>query len=191
MKTIAYIHGLNSSPRSFEYLLKVLPEHNIIRVSYNSHQPLIDSINQVVKQLPKTGELSLVGHSLGGLIASLIATDYDPVTGLVTISSPLGGSRAAVVMKWLPGHPQVLEDITPSSRHIQLLQMSPPKVPTLSICSTGGHLPTTSEPNDSVVTVASQKALKVGKKVEIKVNHFEILMHDKTAEHLRKHLFGE
>ena len=190
MKTVAYIHGLNSSHRSFAYLQRELPEHRIIRVNYDSHQPLIASISQVVKQLPKAGTYSMVGHSLGGLIASLIAADSSDVESLTTISSPLGGSKAASIVRWLPGHPDVMADITPNSSFIYRLHKNPPKMPTLCIFSTGGHLATTSEPNDSVVSVASQKALGVGKKYEVKANHFEVLMHEKTVEAVRKHLFG-
>ena len=190
MKTVAYIHGLNSSHRSFAYLQRELPEHRIIQINYDSHQPLLASISQVLKQLPKTGTFSMVGHSLGGLIASLIAADSSDIDELTIISSPLGGSKAANIVRWLPGHPDVMADITPNSSFIERLHKNPPKVPTLCVISTGGHLNTTSEPNDSVVTVASQKALQTGKKVEVKANHFEILMHEKTVDHVRKHLFG-
>ena len=76
MKTIAYVHGLNSSHRSFAYLTQNLPEHNIIKINYNSHQSLAESLLEVRKQLPK-GPLTVVGHSLGGLIATILVSD-DP-----------------------------------------------------------------------------------------------------------------
>lgn len=190
MKTVAYIHGLNSSHRSFSFLTQNLPDHNIVKVNYNSHQSLADSIAEVRKQLPK-GPLNLVGHSLGGLISSLLVADEpERFLSLVTISSPLGGSRAAIYMRWMPGRPAILEHITPTSEHIQRLAIFQTKIPTLSIISTGGHLPTTREPNDSVVTVFSQKALLFGKKIEVKANHFEILMHEKTIDLITKHIFG-
>jgi len=190
MKTVAYIHGLNSSHRSFGYLVDKLPEHNIIRVNYDSHQSLIASIAQVCKQLPKSGTYSLVGHSLGGLIAALIAGDRDDIDELITISSPLGGSKAANIVRWIPGHPEVVADITPNSSFITRVANTTVGIPTLSIISTGGHLNTTNEPNDSVVTIASQKALSYGRKAEVKANHFEVLMHEKTVELVSKHLFG-
>jgi pimeloyl-ACP methyl ester carboxylesterase len=190
MKTVAYVHGLNSSYRSFAYLTQNLPEHNIIKVDYNSHQSLVDSLLDVRKQLPKT-PLSLIGHSLGGLISTLLVlNEPERFESLVTISSPLGGSRAANYMRWMPGHPAILDHITPGSAHIQQLATFQTEVPTLSIISTGGHLPMTSEANDSVVTVHSQRALLFGKKIEVKANHFEVLMHEKTLEAIAKHLFG-
>jgi pimeloyl-ACP methyl ester carboxylesterase len=191
MKTVVWIHGLNSSHRSFGYLFQSLPNHKVVRINYDSHQPLQDSIKQVVEQLPKRGTFSLVGHSLGGLIATIIASSVDEVDSLTTISSPLGGSRAATFFRWVPNQPKVIPDLVPNSPFIQLVQTTILAIPTLSIISIGGHLNTSPEPNDSVVTVSSQKSLSFAKKVEINANHFEVLMHEKTVEHINKHLFGE
>lgn len=190
MKTIAYVHGLNSSHRSFAYLTQNLPSHNIIKINYNSHQPLAESLLEVRKQLPK-GPMTIVGHSLGGLIATILVSDEpDRFESLVTISSPLGGSKAANLMRWMPGHPPILNHITPSSIAIRKLASFLSEIPTLCVVSTGGHLSTTNEANDSVVTVISQKALLFGKKVEVKANHFEVLMHEKTIDIVAKHIFG-
>jgi pimeloyl-ACP methyl ester carboxylesterase len=190
-KTIVYLHGLNSSHRSFNYIIKELPTHTAIRVDYDSHQPLEASILQVIKQLPQDGEISLVGHSLGGVIAALIAGDNCTVkiNELVTISAPHGGSKAANVIQWFPGAPAVTSDITPNSPLIRLLKIKKLDVKTLNIFSTGGHLNTTGEPNDSVVTVSSQKSLSFGRHAEVKATHFEVLMHERTVELIKKHLF--
>lgn len=188
---IAYIHGLNSSSCSFNYLCTMLPNHSITAITYNSHQPLLDSIAQVKKQLPK-GEVSLVGHSLGGLIAVLLAAECaDRVNKLVTISTPFAGSKIAHFFRWLPGHPAVLKDIVPHAEKIIMISQLKLQIPTLSIISVSGGLATASEPNDSVVSVSSQKALKFGKKVEVKANHFEILLNDKTIKLVKDFLFDE
>lgn len=188
---IVYIHGFNSSARSFNYIHGLLPDHEWSAINYKSHQHIEQSMADIVRQLPK-GKFSLVGHSLGGILAVLVAAEHiDRVERVASISAPFGGSRAALALRWLPGHPKVMADITPTSAKIELLSQLKLQVPTLSIVSTGGSLPTAPEPNDSIVTVASQKALKFGKKVEIKANHFEILMHEKTVKHLQDFLFQE
>lgn len=188
---VAYIHGLNSSHRSFSFVQCKLPPHTIIPISYNSHQPIRDSIDEVRKQLPK-GRFSLVGHSLGGILAALMAAEHvDRVDGLVAISAPFGGSKAASTLRWLPGHPRVLEDLTPTAPKIELVSQLRLKVPTLSIYSTSGSLFISPEPNDSIVTVSSQKALPFGRKVEVKANHFEVLLHERTVKLLQDFLFEE
>lgn len=187
---IVYLHGFNSSYRSFNYLQAKLPAHTIVPVNYASHQPLRDSMDEIERKLPKTGRFSFVGHSLGGILATLLAAEHaERIDHLVTISSPLGGSKAAGAMRWFPGHPRVLHDIAPSSGKIELISQLKLTVPTLCIVSSGGSLPTSTEPNDSIVTVASQRALSFGKKVEIKANHFEVLLHEKVVQHLENFLF--
>lgn len=185
---VCYLHGFNSSHRSFNYVQHKLPSHDIIPITYNSHQSVSDTLEEVKKQLPPP-PFSLVGHSLGGIIAVLLGQQVAGVRSIVGISTPFGGSKAAVALRWLPGYPKVFHDITPSCEVITKVTSTKLKIPTLSIISIGGSLPTTQESNDSVVTVASQRALPYGKKVEVKANHFEVLMHEKTLALLEDFLF--
>lgn len=190
MKQIVWIHGLNSSSTSFSYIAQKLSEHEAYLIDYQSHQPLTASIAEVLAKLPKTGRVVLVGHSLGGVIATIIAADYpERVEKLVTISSPIHGSRAAATLRWIPGSLPVLSDIVPNGAIITRCCGLQLKVPTLSIISVGGHLPTSPEPNDSVVSLASQRALKFGKKIEVNASHFEILMHNQTVKAIDDFLF--
>ncbi len=160
----------------------------VSKIDYNSYQPLDQSILQVAKQLPKKEPIILIGHSLGGVIGTLVALNKTHnVQKVVTISSPLGGSAVASWMRWFVSGLPVLSDITPHSFHIRRLVTETAPCPVLSIVSTSGGLPMISrEPNDSVVAVSSQKVLKYAKKIEVKANHFEVLMHEKTIEAVRK-----
>ena len=186
MTQIYFIHGLNSSSYSFAYISKELDPLNKTRINYNSCQSLTESVIQVAKQLPRNEEIILVGHSLGGVIALLIAqAGNHTIKKVCTISAPLGGSKAAVFARWFAKIP-VLNDITPRAPLIRLLSTKEAPCPVLSIVSTGGGLATSPEPNDSVVTVASQRAVPYSKKVEIKANHFEVLMRDEVVQHIRK-----
>lgn len=184
--TLCFIHGLNSSHHSFAYMAKELGSAS--KIDYKSIQPLAESVVQVTKQLPKKGPIVLIGHSLGGVIAMQVAlAGTHDIQKVVTISSPLGGSRFASYMRWLASGMPVLNDITPSSEAMRLFQRTQPACPVLSIVSMTGHLPMVSaEPNDSVVAISSQRALPYAKKIEVKANHFEVLMHDKTIETVRK-----
>jgi pimeloyl-ACP methyl ester carboxylesterase len=179
------IHGLNSSSRSFAWLGPRLPG-DVVAVDYRSHQPLAKSVAQVRRQLP-AGPLVLVGHSLGGVIALTLARELGPdrVHAVATVSSPVAGSRAASALSWMPGAPAVLSDISPSAPAIRALRAGAP-CPVLSVVSTSGGLPTTPEPNDSVVTVASQAACPGARLVRVRANHFEVLMADETAAALAR-----
>lgn len=191
---IVYLHGLNQTSHSFNYLRTQLPAHTATCINYSSHQALRDSMQEIRKQLPK-GEFSLVGHSLGGVLAVLMAAEHaehaDQMQRLVTISSPFAGSKVAAGLRWLPGHPKVIEDLTPSSPKIELIRQLRLTTPTMCLVSTAGALPLSSEPNDGIVTVSSQKALPFGKKAEVKANHFEVLLHERTIKLMRDFLFGD
>lgn len=192
MKHVAYIHGLNSSSTSFSYLISKMPEHQAYRIDYHSHQNLESSISEVLSQLPRDEKLTLVAHSLGGVIATLIAAQMPTmVERLVLISTPFKGSRAAVTLRWIPGASRVLSDIIPSAPHILRCRELKLDIPALSIISTGGSLQTSPVPNDGVVTVASQYGLSFGDHMEINATHFEILLSDKTANVVRDFVFGE
>lgn len=182
--TLCFIHGLNSSKHSFAYMAQELG--GVSKINYDSHQPLAESIVQVSRQLPKKDPIILIGHSLGGVIGlSLVLTKTHNVQKLVTISSPLGGSGIAAFTRWFMNIP-VLSDITPSSPFIRQFQELQADVPVLSIVSTSGHMPVSYEQNDSVVAVKSQRALQYAKQVDVKANHFEVLLHEKTIKTVRE-----
>lgn len=192
MQNIVYIHGLNATSLSFNFIQRSLPKHNPIFIEYNSHQHLQTSVTDVLAQIPRNTPVSLVGHSLGGVIAVIIAAaNPEVVQNLVTISSPLNGSKSAALTRWLPGSPEVIHDIMPNSDLIYGLHSLKLEIPTLSLISVKGHLSVISELNDSVVTVASQKALQFGRKVEVQANHFEIVLHDDAVAEIQKQIFGK
>lgn len=185
---IVYLHGLNSSHRSFSYISASLPEHEPVLIDYLSPRPLNKSLVEIRAQLP-TEPFVLIGHSLGGLLATILAVENELVTKLITISAPFAGSEACRALRWLPGSFGVLSDLTPTSQTVARVKSLNLTLPTLSIISTGGHLPTSWEPNDSVVSIASQKALPFGKKVEVKANHFEVMLHEDTVALIKKFIF--
>jgi alpha/beta superfamily hydrolase len=199
MKHIAYLHGLNSTHASFSYIVQQLPAHHHHFIDYTSQQNLDASIEEcavkLFASLPRNASVTLIGHSLGGVIAAIIAADFPHrIENLITISAPLNGSRAAIALRWIPGISPVLHDITPSGVIINRCGDLDLSMPTLSIISTGGHTATfdaAQEQNDSVVALASQKGLRFGKKVEIDANHFEVLLSHQTATEIRSFIFGE
>jgi pimeloyl-ACP methyl ester carboxylesterase len=188
-KLLVTIHGFNSTSNSFNYIIEKLKwKGEILRIDYDSHRPLEETLKYIQGELPNDRELILVGHSLGGVISVLLAHMIpDNIHSVITISSPIGGSKAATFARWLPWSPEVFKDITPSSSFIRAAQVAP-TVPVSSIITSGGTLALTNEPNDSVVTVASQQATPAKKKAELKANHFEVLMHPTTIRYIEHFL---
>jgi len=107
MKNIVYIHGANSSPRSFKYIQLSLPEHNILNISYSVDTPLLKNANKIknviFEEFPEEN-VSIISHSLGGLIA-LKLHQYQRIEKIVTMASPFGGSRFIEYLRWIcPGY---------------------------------------------------------------------------------------
>lgn len=174
---VVFIHGLGASPTSFAHLALHVP--GCILTSYRSHMPIRSAIEQVRRQLPQEENI-LVGHSLGGIIALHLA-HQTPVSHVVTISSPLGGSKPARFLKWMMFGMPVFCDLTPESTVIRQLQTPPPCAVT-SLTSTAGGMPTLfGEENDGTVTLSSQRALPYAAHRDICANHMEILLHPDTV----------
>lgn len=184
---ICFIHGLGATENCFMFLAEQLGYPALI--SYDSSAGLHRSIAEVQRQLPD-GPVTLIGHSLGGLIATHIALNKtNEVQKLITISSPLGGSKAARLLKYfMPTYP-VMQDITPLSPYIRRLQIAPQPCPVLSLASTEGGFPILLEPNDGTVEIDSMRALSYAKQVDIKANHFEILLKRETVQSIKEFLY--
>jgi hypothetical protein len=191
MKTVLYIHGMNSTSKTFNHIISCFPLHEVITVNYNSALPIENSYLYILSKIPKHKPICIVGHSLGGLLGYLI--DYRDncadVTHLVTISAPFHGSPQARVMKWLYPTYQVLSDLSPDSSIMSEIEQSKPKCSMLSLISTRGNNPLIPEQNDGIVTIRSQQATPAKKKIQVAANHFEIIQDSRTVSEINKFIF--
>lgn len=188
-RLIWYIHGAFSSPRSFEWIKTVLPEHRAINVEYSCAGDLNGVINEIERKALESEPFDIVGHSLGGVIGVILAQRCPQVRRVVTMASPFGGSRMAAFLQFLtPGtfmhHMQPLSPIMVEARQ------TPPR-PTLSLVTTGGSIPAFLEPNDGVVTLNSQRALIGASYVDVAVNHFEVLLDAQTPRLIFEFLWSD
>ena len=181
---------MNCSGLGFNHIKLQLPDHKCITPEYSSKDSLMDILINLDKQIPKNIPIHFVGHSLGGILSLLLAQLRPEQTrSVVAISSPLAGAKAAKYMKWLLPQIKLLSDITPESILIQQLKEEIPQKVMLLISISGGIILPGFEPNDSIVTIASQKAYKTNHKYTIDANHFEVLQHKDTITHITNFIF--
>lgn len=191
MKTVWYVHGANSSPVSFNYITSKLPKHTSRPFSYGPEESLDDISQRLVEAIQSSkGKVSLIGHSLGGIVAFLAAFGIkDKVDKIVTMSTPFGGVKYANTLKMFFPKYLLLKQLHTGSDHIHHVLKHDVIVPTLTLISTSGHVPLIAEPNDGVVEISSQAALRNATAQEIELNHFEILLSPDTVKHIRKFIF--
>lgn len=191
MKHIVYLHGMASSGKVFNHIKSKLPKHKATVINYNSSQSIEKSFDFILSHIPKNETVSIVSHSLGGILAHLIAsrTDVD-LEHVVSISTPFGGSDSASKLKWFYPRFYVLRDLSEGSKIIKEIANNPiTKCKSLSIVSTGGSLPFMKEANDGIVTLKSQRAVTTDRHIEIDVNHFESVQDEKSIEEIKKFIF--
>lgn len=189
-KNIWYIHGAYSTSRTFNWIKAQLPEHQAINFDYSSYTPVNTVLEQLQDAAAKEDEpFDIVGHSLGGIFATILSQTSTKVRRVVTLSTPFGGSRMAAWLQFMaPG--SLLEDIQPFSTTLRdIRNYTGPGCPMLSVVTTGGGSPVMLERNDGVVTVRSQRALKGPKYIERELNHFEVLLDPTTATAITEFLW--
>jgi pimeloyl-ACP methyl ester carboxylesterase len=189
MKTILYVHGAFSTPATFKRIQENLPPHKAEFLSYSVSENISLVIDAEVKRLKARGEhVSIVAHSLGGAIASLIAQKTNLVDRVVTMGTPFGGNKAAELIKWFNPH-AMFETISTNSPLLTSLRNSPLGCPTLSMVTTEGGNPMFTEANDGAVTIKSQTAWDAPEYVAVPFNHFEVLLADQPIQIIKDYLF--
>lgn len=176
---ICWIHGAFSSDRSFNYLRANLPKHDHISFEYDALRPLDENIKTLSVLLADNKVTSVVGHSLGGVMAALMVSRGLVKNG-VTIASPLGGFHLANL---LPIN-QLLLDVGSMRPIYHEIRGHSYGDNLLSIVATndGGK-------SDGVVSTISQMAAKC-KTTRVELNHFEVLLDPSVSDLIKGHLFG-
>jgi pimeloyl-ACP methyl ester carboxylesterase len=175
---ICYIHGAGATERSFVWLERNLPKHESIFFNYTVDDSLLKSITNLNKLTETTQPDIVIGHSLGGIMAFGCVTES--VKKIVSLCAPFGGVRYAEFM-YMFSLEQMYYDLRSNGPILKAIRNKPISKENLVIVGTSG-LPFTNEPNDGVVTVASQMALPDANYMSIDLNHFEVLMSKEISE---------
>lgn len=176
MKRVLYIHGANSTKRSFAYLVKALPKHKAHFFEYNTHTPAMDNVKLAQKACDEFEPDVVIGHSLGGVMTAWLETKAKKVA----VASPFGGSGVA---NWLPLYSQLMRDVATTSQLVMGLRnvtVKPNRF--LAIVANGLD----GSGFDGVLSSSSQMKLQGAQYRSYNLNHFEVLVDEEVA-----HVIGE
>jgi len=181
-----YIHGASATAESFTHIRQFVrdtTDHPDIAFEYNSSDGFDHNLNEMMGQLDEAERLFFVSHSLGGIYALHLANHYnDRTVGGVSLSTPYGGSKQADFARYFLPFNQLMKDIGPMSRPMSQSQKFPAPPNWTQVVTTRGSSPWIQEPNDGVVTLESMRYRKDFEIVELALNHYEVVISNKTVE---------
>jgi pimeloyl-ACP methyl ester carboxylesterase len=183
--TLVYIHGASATSESFNYLRSKLGKG--IDIEYDSRNGFENNLEDMQEQLKNINDIAFVAHSLGGIYSLHIANAIpEQVAGAVTLSTPYGGAEVADFAKFFLPFSRLMRDIGPSSWAMKQANRIKIQHPWTNVVTVKGQSPFMHEPNDGVVTIASQKYHKDMELVEVDYNHYEVVLSDHVAELIKE-----
>jgi pimeloyl-ACP methyl ester carboxylesterase len=179
--TLVYIHGANATSESFNYIKNKLGTG--IDIDYDSRNGFENNLMDMKTRLKDVNNIAFVAHSLGGIYSLHIANSIpEQVVGAVTLSTPYGGAEVADYAQYFLPFSRLMRDIGPSSWVMQQASRIKIQHPWTNIVTVRGQSPFMHEPNDGVVTIASQKHYEDMELVEVDYNHYEVVLSDEVVK---------
>ena len=178
--TLVYIHGASATGESFNHIRTHLDGNDIV-VNYDSRNGFENNLKTMTEQLASVNDMFFIGHSLGGIYAIHIANALPKQTiGAVTLSTPYGGAEVADYVKYFLPFSRLMKDIGPSSWAMKQANKIKIQHPWNNVVTVKGQSPFMVEPNDGVVTIASQKHHDDMELIEIDYNHYEVVLSERV-----------
>ena len=183
--TLVYIHGASATSESFNYIRSKLGKG--IDINYDSRNGFENNLNEMIEQLKDVTNIAFIAHSLGGVYSLHIANAIpEQVVGAVTLSTPYGGAEVAEVVKFFLPFSRLMRDIGPSSWAMKQADKIKIQHPWTNIVTVKGQSPFMHEPNDGVVTIASQKHHEDMELIEVDYNHYEVVLAESVIKIIKE-----
>jgi len=183
--TLVYIHGASATSESFNYIRSKIGDG--ISVDYDSRNGFENNLEDIKKQIGKTKNVFFVAHSLGGIYSLHLANAIPKqVVGAVTLSTPYGGAEVADVAKFFLPFSRLMRDIGPRSWVMKQADRIKIQHPWTNIVTVKGQSPFMHEPNDGVVTIASQRHHEDMDLIEVDCNHYEVVLSDTVIKLIKQ-----
>ena len=174
---LVYIHGANATSESFNYIKSKLGTG--IDIDYDSRNGFENNLKDMQSTLRDHTNLVFVAHSLGGIYSLHLANSMPTaVKGAVTLSTLYGGAEVADYAQYFLPFSRLMRDIGPSSWVMKQARNIKIQHPWTNIVTVKGQSAFMHEPNDGVVTIASQKHHEDMELVEVDCNHYEVVLSD-------------
>lgn len=184
---LVYIHGASATSESFNYIRSKLGQG--IDVNYDSRNGFENNLNDMLSQLKGIKDIAFVAHSLGGIYSLHIANSMpNQVLGAVTLSTPYGGAEVADFAQFFLPFSRLMRDIGPSSWVMKQSDKIKIQHPWTNIITVKGHSPFLLDPNDGVVTIASQKHHEDMELVEVDYNHYEVVLAEPVIKIIKERI---
>jgi pimeloyl-ACP methyl ester carboxylesterase len=134
-------------------------------------------------------DLVFVAHSLGGIYSLHLANSMPAaVKGAVTLSTPYGGAEVADYAQYFLPFSRLMRDIGPSSWVMKQAKRIKIQHPWTNIVTVKGQSAFMHEPNDGVVTIASQKHHEDMELVEVDYNHYEVVLAEPVIKIIKERI---
>lgn len=178
---LVYIHGANATSESFNHIRDKLGQG--IDINYDSRNGFENNLKDMLVQLKNVKDIAFIAHSLGGIYALHVANAIPKqVLGAVTISTPYGGAEVADYAKYFLPFSRLMRDIGPSSWVMKQSDKIKIQHPWTNIVTVKGQSPFMHEPNDGVVSIASQRHHKDMELIDLEYNHYEVVLSDQAIK---------
>ena len=182
---MVYIHGANATSESFNYIKSKLGSG--IDINYDSRNGFENNLIDMQATLDGQTNLVFIAHSLGGIYSLHLANAMpSAVKGAVTLSTPYGGAEVADYAQYFLPFSRLMRDIGPSSWVMKQASRIKIQHPWTNIVTVKGQSAFMHEPNDGVVTIASQKHHEDMELVEVDYNHYEVVLSDVVVELIKE-----
>ena len=187
---IVYIHGASATGESFNYIRDHITGYEDLVVNYDSRNGFEKNLADMRYQLSNYHTIFFICHSLGGIYALHLADEMpERVLGAITLSTPYGGAEIADVAKYFLPYSRLLKDIGPNSWAMRQARRIEIRHPWTNIVTITGNAPWVVQPNDGVVTIASQRHHGQDMElVDIESNHYEVVLSDQTVKIIQERL---
>ena len=188
--SLVFIHGAGATSDTFNYIKRDIASG--IDLSYSNDNGFKNNLDLMLEKLKTVENIFFIAHSLGGVYAlHLAGLIPNQVLGAVTMSTPYGGSEAADYVRLMLPNSKLLQDIGPNSWPIAQVSKIELKHPWCNIVTVKGQNPFMLEPNDGVVSIASQRARRDMELIEIGINHYEVVLSPRVVKIIKEKINKE